>query len=215
MRHRVIQHGSWLALAAIAMTTAACSAWPRLPVTDEPGALLEISSQFSPETTVANSFDTCLYRFDTDNHFTVLLINGSIEAPIQAITLRLRWRPIAAKTPITPNATNMMMRYMVFDDEQNQVGVYTGAGYLYLDSDPGADRLALRIWQATLRLADHSSTFSDKLIEAQFHGQIIARRDDEQVTSTLLQLNVLVTKRLGYPRFVSTASPIQVTSTGL
>ena len=39
-------------------------------------------------------------------------------------------------------------------EKGKQVGIYSGAGYLYPNSDIGDDKLVASVWQSTLRMGD-------------------------------------------------------------
>ena len=83
-----------------------------------------------------------------------------------------------------------------------EVGVYSGAGFLYLDDTPGSSQLTGSLWQADILLADRSDRFKDLLGQSTLRGSFTARRDDARVGDLLRQLNVKVSDRLGYPRLV-------------
>ena len=170
------------------------------------GGKLAVSSQSSPGTVLSSAFDSGVYSFDDENNLVVLLFDGPPDNPRQAVTLRMFWRPRPASTPIDRDATNVTIQYVVFSgdarDTQTQVGVYSGSGYLFPKTKPGADPLAASVWDASLRLSDRSEDFVDLLGKAQLKGGFTATRDDVATEARLQQLTVLLRERLTYPRLV-------------
>lgn len=168
-----------------------------------PGASLVLRSQTATPTILSGKFDHALYSLDEKSNVTVVLIEGDIDRPTQAATLRLFWKPRAGATPIDRTATNATIQYLVFaGDEGREVGVYSGAGYAFPSGKLGKPVLNLDVWDASLRLSDRSDRFSDLLGKAALTGSIRATRDDEAVADLLQNLQVLATSGLGYPRMV-------------
>ena len=167
------------------------------------GGRLHIESQAEPGTNLRGGFETGLYRFEGPNEVTVLLFDGPPDAPTQAVAIRMLWRPQAGRTPIDPNATNATVHYIIMTGaDAGQVGVYSGAGYLFTHTRPGNKTLSAGIWQANLRLSDQSEGFADLLGQAILQGSFTARRDDVSTTRALRRLHQLVQQNLGYPRMV-------------
>ena len=155
------------------------------------------------DTTLQGGFETGLYTFDGKNRMTVLLYEGAIADPTQAVTIRMFWRPRAGRTPIAPTATNATVHYVVFSgSERRSVGIYSGAGFLYPQSKPGSASLSASLWQATLRFAEHDAAFQDLLGPALLEGEFKARHDSAALAEALRQLNMHIRQRLGYPRLV-------------
>ena len=169
---------------------------------------LAVTSRDDAGTRLRGDFDTAYYAFDSANSVTVVLLAGPEESPTQAATIRLFWAPQAGKTPISPEATNATVQYIVFADRRTEagffreVGVYNGAGYLYLDGKPGVAQLTGSLWQSDLLLADRSERFNDLLGQSRIAGSFSARRDEQKVSQLLRQLNHRISGRLGYPRLV-------------
>jgi hypothetical protein len=170
-------------------------------------------------------FTHAVYSFDTKDNLTILLSDGPIDTATQIMTVRMFWQPRAAHTPLDPTATNVSIQYVVFtppgiapapgsapesapasiggiDAPKAQVGVYSGAGFLWPDSKPGKSSFKARIRQANLRLSDRSAAFADLLGKARLEGSFAAARDDEAVLAGLRQLHARLTAHLGYPRLV-------------
>ncbi|MCX5658845.1 MAG: hypothetical protein NTW19_03885 [Planctomycetota bacterium] len=171
--------------------------------TPQGGGNLSIRSLTERDTTLRGGFTTGIYRYDDRNHFTVVLLDGPIENPTQAVTIRMLWAPMAGRTPIDGTATNATIHYVIFAGaEKAEAGVYSGAGYIYPTSDREAEKLEAGVWQANLRLTDRSPGFEDLLGQAAVKGGLTARRDDAAVEEALRKLNVLIRQKLGYPRLV-------------
>lgn len=200
---RSILPARWLALAlpllALLILSTGC--------TPSGGGTLSIRSLTERDTVLRGGFSTGIYRYDDLNHFTVILLDGPIENPTQAVTIRMMWAPRAGRTPIDGTATNATIHYMIFTGaDKSQAGIYSGAGYIFPTSEREADKLEAGVWQANLRLTDRSPGFEDLLGQAAVKGGLTARRDDAAVEETLRKLNVLIRQKVGYPRLVE-ASP--------
>ncbi len=170
---------------------------------DHGGANFAIHSVIQPNTSLRANFTQGIYRFDDKNTMTILLLDGPIENPTQAVTIRLMWAPHAGKTPSGRTATNATIHYVIFAGSAHQeVGLYSGAGFVYPESKPGADTLKAGMWEASLRLTDKTPGFDDRLGQALGNGGLHARRDDGGVDENIRRLDVLVRQKLGYPRMV-------------
>ncbi|MEM1212716.1 MAG: hypothetical protein AAGI68_10505 [Planctomycetota bacterium] len=180
-----------------------CSLWPTRP------SALAISPVGVEPIRLRGSFDRALYDFDDQNHVTILLLAGPEDAPEQAAVLRMLWRPRAGQTPLAPTATNATIHYLIFADANTEsgllqeVGVYAGAGFLYLEGNPGSARLTGSLWDADLALIDRSDRFNDLLGPSELEGSFTARRDRTRVRTALRELATETSSRLGYPRLVS------------
>lgn len=169
---------------------------------------LAVTSRGDSSTRLRGDFDKAYYAYESGDSVTVVLIAGPEDNPTQAATVRLFWAPKAGRTPIAPEATNATVQYIVFADRRTEagfyreVGVYSGAGYLYLDNEPGLARITGSLWEADLMLADRSERFKDLLGQSRLTGNFTARRDEQKVSELLRLLNTRVTDRLGYPRLV-------------
>lgn len=172
---------------------------------------LEIVSQNDAALRLQADFNTAVYSYDSSESVTIVLLQGTDDDPIQAAVVRLMWNPKAGYTPINANATNATIQYLVFadapadelgPDTPGEVGVYSGAGFLYLESDPGDNVLAASLWQADLLIADRSDRFNDLLGQSVLRGSFNAELDPDKVTRLLKDLSTRATTRLGYPRLV-------------
>lgn len=196
------RNAAWLtAVTLVALLSSGCGIQNIVRNTRAGGALA-IRSQAEVDTVLKGGFKTGLYSYDDKNNLTVVLLDGPIENPSQAVTIRLFWAPRAGRTPIDASATNATVHYIVFTGESKQAGVYSGAGFLYPDTEVGGSRIQAGVWDANLVLSDRSELFNDLLGQAKLEGHFNARRDDAETQNLVRQLNILVRDRLGYPRLV-------------
>jgi hypothetical protein len=173
---------------------------------------LAVVSQDDTSLRLQGDFNSAYYVFDSTDSITVVLIEGPEDDPTQAAAIRMLWQPKAGLTPVNPDATNATIQYVVFANRRTsdgffrEVGVYSGAGFLHLDSAPGESSLTASLWQADLLLADRSDRFKDLLGQSTLRGSFTAERNSAKVQSLLKRLNLKVSERLGYPRLVDNAS---------
>ncbi|MFN3168847.1 MAG: hypothetical protein ACE37H_17480 [Phycisphaeraceae bacterium] len=169
---------------------------------------LAVVSQDDTSLRLRGDFNSAYYVYDSTESITIVLIEGPEDEPTQAAAIRMMWHPKAGKTPINPDATNATIQYVVFANRRTgegyfrEVGVYSGAGFLYLDSEPGDSTLNASLWQADLLLADRSERFVDLLGQSELRGSFTAERNGDKVHALLKKLNLRVSERLGYPRLV-------------
>jgi hypothetical protein len=184
----------------------------QLPATGFEGAGLGVRAGSSLAAGPAMArFRTARYAFHDADTVTAVLLPDAADRraspdladtpPPRAITLRLMWRSKAARTPIDPDATNCAFQYVVFEDD-GDVGVYSGAGFILLSQKPGTDRIDARILKATLVLSDATDGFTDPVGRAEIAGRLTLVRDDDFVNPAIRRLNATVTDRLGFPRLV-------------
>ncbi len=145
-------------------------------------------------------FSQSVYGFDDKNQLHVLLIEGSVEAPSQVVHVQMYWRPRPGRTPIDAHATNSTIHYIVFTE--TGAGVYSGAGYLFPQTKTGRDTLAAEVRDASLRLTDASTDFSDRIGLAIAIGGFKARRNDLLTQRLLREIQIRLKDRLGYPLLV-------------
>lgn len=174
---------------------------------------LSVVSQDDTSLRLQGDFNSAYYVFDSTESITIVLIEGPEDNPTQAAAIRMMWQPKAGLTPVNPDATNATIQYIVFANRRTdegffrEVGIYSGAGFLHLDSEPGDARLTASLWQADLLLADRSDRFKDLLGQSTLLGSFTAERDSAKVHELLKRLNLKVSERLGYPRLVSETLP--------
>jgi len=169
---------------------------------------LTIQPRANPEDIAAGGFDRGIYSLDGPSVLTVLLTEGPEDNPTRALIVRMFWKPKAAATPLDETATNATVQYIVFQGTAEpgatpeQVGVYSGGGFLYPESEPGSATITANLWQATLSLADQSEGFEDTLGPSIMRGRFNAQRDDEGMIDAVRRVNIAVSEVLGVPRFV-------------
>jgi len=167
------------------------------------GQGLVLKSQLYPDAVLVGGFTSRFYSIDDQNNLTLLLVDGAVDDPVQVATIRMFWAPRAGRTPIGPAATNATIHYTIFAGANSQeVGIYSGAGFVYPVDKPGYETFAASVWQATLRLTDRTEGFEDLLGGAILEGHLTATRDDAVVSRLLNHLRVLINQRMGYPRWV-------------
>jgi hypothetical protein len=168
-----------------------------------PGSLT-VAGQAEQRVKLTGSFDRAFYGHDSKDNLTIILLDGPVAAPRQAAVIRMFWMPQAGATPISADATNANVHYCIFagDNKPREVGVYTGAGFLYPKTQPGQKNFEAALWQASLQLSDRSDRFRDLLGQSILKGEVTAQRSETRVSELLHQLNVEVNKSLGYPRMV-------------
>jgi hypothetical protein len=165
---------------------------------------LTVRSVAEDGATLEGGFSQGLYSVGPDgNMATFVLIDGPIDNPRQAVTARMFWKPRAGRTPIDATATNSTIHYLIFTGESSEhLGIYSGAGFLYPHARPGGATLEAGMWQANLRLSDHTQAFDDLLGQAVLEGKFRVQRNDLETDRIVRRLNTLVRRKLGYPRLV-------------
>ena len=176
-----------------------------------PAGALTLRGAYEPERTLPTGFDTAIYGFDSPDSVTVVLVQGPVDEPERAMTMRLFWEPRAGRTPLTRDATNTMVRYAHFhttEDGERRVRVYSGAGFVRPRTDAGRTPLRATVREATLRLIDVTAEqpdtpdTPDTPIEVTLAGRFTAERDDVATLSTVRRIEAAVSETLSYPRFV-------------
>lgn len=174
------------------------------------GGQLNVKSISDDDVTLRGGFESGIYTIADQNTATIILYDGPMENPSQAVTIRMFWNPHAGRTPIDPTATNATIQYVIFGDDGEQIGIYSGAGYLYPNSTVGADSFTGSVWQSTLRIADKSDGFDDTIGLARLEGRFTVTRDDLNINSAIHTLNAQVRERLGRARMVRAITPSRI-----
>jgi hypothetical protein len=164
------------------------------------GGALAIRSELERDIVLAGDFTTGVYSIDDRNQVDVVLVEGPMDAPTQAIHIRMYWMPRAGRTPLDLSATNAVVRYVVFAGDAT--GVYSGSGFLFPDAKPGKADFSGVLRDTALRLADATPNFADRLGLARATGEFTVSLDEAATHQLLRQIEVTLTERLGYPRFV-------------
>jgi len=189
-----------------------CGVPSRVATTFAGDSDLSVRNEIRPEHRVTPEFDRAVYGSDSRHRLTAVLLDGDpADGTLrQAVIIRLLWRAGPGnEVAIDPAATNATTHYIVVgpsadnpDATADEVGVYGGAGFFWIDSKPGADKLVGDVWEANLRLADRSERFNDVLTPALLKGDVTAYRDDTETQAVLARLSELISAKLGYPRLV-------------
>lgn len=200
-----------LVLTTAAMMLTACQL-PSPPAIGAPGGKLEVSSQFDPTITRSVRFDHGIYNAENPHNLTAILWSGPADDPQEVLTIRIFIRPAAGTSAIDKTATNATMHLVVFGPNDQtpasaanatQVGVYSGSGFVFVHQPVASNRLQLSVWEANLRLTDRSAEFVDRAIGSNVTGKMIVLRADDRLPEQLHKVQVLLDRKLGYPRFVA------------
>jgi len=164
------------------------------------------STALESDARVTGNFTTAVYNFEDPNTLDVILIDGSVDDPHQAVHIQMYWRPRAGLTPLDDSATNAVVRYAIFDGEQ--VALYGGGGMLRPGNKPGGKTFRASLLNATMRLmdADESATGPVGFI-ALAEGGFTATRNDLRTTELVRAIQMKLKEKLGYPRFIGQADP--------
>jgi len=171
----------------------------------EGGSLTAVSQSPDTPASLTNAFDHAIYGHDDKDMLTVILYDGAVDQPTVAAVMRMFYLPEASRTPVDATATNANVHYIIFaggGEAAREVGVYSGAGFLYPTADPGQAALKLELWEASIQLADRSAGFENLLGQSVLRGSFTAHRDEAKVSRLLHTLNARVNEQLGYPRLV-------------
>lgn len=196
----IVRHMTKALLVAAVIFCVGCSGLTR-SLSEGRGKRLAARSLASANAPAQGGFTGGLYSLDEANRLTILLYQGTLEQPSRVVTLRMFWRPRAGKTPIDPTATNATVHYILFEGDE-QVGIYSGAGYLYPQSALGGHTLSANLWESIVALSDQSEGFADDLGQALLIGSFRAVRDEAALERALRDLNRNIRRRLGFPRLV-------------
>ncbi len=216
MTPKKLAHRAWRlgVLSFVALVLMGCAA-----SNDPHDGDLVIQRRADPNDIKVGGFDRGIYSHDGPSILTVLLTEGPEDNPTRALIVRMFWKPKAAATPLDETATNATVQYIIFKNgdadgesggpsggnsggNSGGVGVYSGGGFLYPETQPGGAVLTANLWQATLSLADQSEGFQDTLGPSILRGRFNAKRDDEGMIDAVRRVNIAVSEALGVPRFV-------------
>ncbi|RMH13756.1 MAG: hypothetical protein D6698_13565 [Gammaproteobacteria bacterium] len=198
IRHRTLKRLASFLMLLMALWTSGCS-WQ---TTGASKGDLQISSRTNPESIKIGGFDHAIYASHGKSILTAVLTDGPIDHPKRALIVRMFWRPKAAATPLDETATNATVQYIVFDRVNNTVGIYSGGGFLFPETDLTQSTLHANLWQATLNLSEKSEGFEDTYGPSLMTGRFTASRNDEYLPEAVRQVNIAVSEVLGVPRFV-------------
>ena len=161
---------------------------------------LAVRSVDHPELAFSDQFTTAFYETTNKHDLHVILVEGDPDSPTRALHMRMVWQPVAGQTPLDSRATNVTLRFAVFDE--TGVGIYAGAGFLYLRNKPGSSTLLAELRDASMRLQDKSEGYEDKLDLAVASGLFSAERNPLRVQRVMKRVQAALADQLGHPRFV-------------
>ena len=160
-----------------------------------PGAgVLSIQGAGRDGAVLHGRYQTAVYRYLSPTSVDVVMVEGSLENPTQAIHLHLFWKPLAGRTPFDRHATNSTLRYMNFTGRG--AGLYRGGGFLFPKTDLGLNVFEGELRHATLRLSEQTQHFEERADGALLgdrvvvQGTFFARRDDLEVETLLRRLRL-------------------------
>ena len=164
------------------------------------GGRLTVGSVLEPDLSLVGDFDHGIYAFIDSNTSRVMLVEGDLDDPRQVAHIQMHWSPRAGRTPTDRTSTNTTIRYVIFSERA--AGIYSGAGFLFPQNNPGGRQFRGQLRNTSVRLIDGSDDFVDRLGLAEVSGRFSVRRDD----SATLRLTRVVERRLhdrlGYPAVV-------------
>lgn len=166
------------------------------------------ATSLGPERAVLTpAFRTAIYGVDRESVASFYLSDLPVEKLLkgdfdrgQIIHIEMLWLPRAGATPMDESAANVSVRKVVIVD--GQVGVYGGTGFALPSGKPGAERLSVSVYDATLDLIDASNAFNDALSPALLEGSFTAERNDAIAERIRYAASQKVTNMLGRVRYV-------------
>lgn len=186
--------------AALLLNLAGCGA-PKSPSGKKLGDLT-IRSLEKDGVTLTGKFKTGYFAFHDRDRITMVLFDGSEEAPNQVLIVRMMWLPRGSKTPVNRAATNATLKDIVFaGKKRNVVGVYGGGGYFYPKQNPSAKRHHIdgAIWDGNMALQHCAKGFADRLGHVQIDGKLKhIIHDNAKVDAILKNLDTELTQKIGY-----------------
>jgi hypothetical protein len=146
---------------------------------------LRIQSQRTAKP-IAPAFDQSYYYFDRDQDLFFVMRSATATAgktEDQVLTIRVFWKPRGGVTTLNASAINATFRYVIMTPDA--LGMYEGAGFVRLTSDPGESTFEARIVDADMRLTQASNSFVDTLGRARITGTFSAAYDDAKAVDML------------------------------
>ena len=122
----------------------------------------------------------------------------------EVVHVEFLWKPRAGRTPVSADATNLSIRYVVMVDEQ--IGIYGGGGFGWPRGKPGDAGFGVTISGSNLALLDSTDGFRDLLTPARLAGQVDAPPDETTAIRLRDVVSQIVTDGLGRTRWVDAAT---------
>lgn len=123
----------------------------------------------------------------------------------EVVHVEFLWQPRAGRTPVSSDATNLSIRYVVLVDDQ--VGLYGGGGFGWPRGTAGDPGFGVTISGSNLALLDSTDGFRDLLTPARLAGQLEARLDETTAIRLRDVISQIVTDGLGRTRWVDATAP--------
>ena len=108
--------------------------------------------------------------------------------------VELLWVPLAGKTAIDPEATNISIRLIVFSG--HEVGLYGGGGFAWPKGEPGAEEYGVDIVGSNATLLAATNGFKDLLSPAQLTGRLRSKFNETQTKQIRRAASQIVTNAL-------------------
>lgn len=118
----------------------------------------------------ASVFLTDLDTAALDRGTDLLGLSGRI------VQIRMFLSPSSGSTPVGKNACSATVRHIILAD--GNIGVYSGGGFMWPETNVGDARLAGTVSNATMRLTGSHGNFSDRLGASTLDATFSARRDE-------------------------------------
>lgn len=118
----------------------------------------------------------------------------------QVVDIRVMWDPIAGRTPVSKESTNLIIRHVVLVGEE--AGIYGGGGFGWPQGTPGETGFGLDITGSSVALVDSTEGFLDPFSPATLLGTIGGPLDAATTVGMRDAISQLVTNRLGRTRWV-------------
>jgi len=179
----------------VALSALGGCSMPRFAIRSTPGPFT-----VRPLSENAESFKVDLpnaqFSFIDDDTVKVLMLDGPPDKPKRVVVLSVYWRPRGGLTPVDPNATNALMKYVDLRGEEPII--LSGAGFVYPLNKLDKKKISLDIWQMDLMpeniipeqaaTINHAGKIDPNLVIYRASGRISAQREDRR---TLRQIEVV------------------------
>jgi len=123
----------------------------------------------------------------------------------QILHIEVLWLPKPGRTPIDSTATNATIRQIVL--VEGEIGIYGGAGFVWLHGGGGGSRSRMTVRDASIALLESTDGFIDRFTPANLRGTFTARRNETQTLRVRQAISQIVTDVFQESRFVD-AQPL-------
>ena len=191
----------------LAITVGAIVAFGTGCAPGRPGGRVSITSQTAQPVRLDSTFTHGAYAMEPGGVSIVLstvpleeIDEGTIESA-QAISIHYLWEPWAGRTPVSDEATNLMIRHVVIAGDE--IGVYGGGGFGWPGGTPGKTNFSIDIAGSNVSLLDSTAGFKDLLTPAVLRGNLVVVQDAAKTIRLRDAISQFVTDRLGRSRWVT------------